>query len=119
MIKDSVAIFTGTNCSTGIKFLNKDFNDLTWWSDDYETLAHYYEGCAIEITVKLDSSKQEYVRDYGELNCDVSDYTYGYAEMECPKGAVWYSFSAPYLKKNVIEVKEIYPDLSKYMEDDE
>ena len=49
-----VTIFTGTNIISGSKLLNKDFPIISWWSNNLETLAHYYEGCAVEITIKLE-----------------------------------------------------------------
>lgn len=113
-----VKIFTGTNLENKDKLLNKEFDDISWWSDNYETLAHYYEGAAVEITVRLKPEiQQDYIR-YREEDQDISNYTYGFAEMRCPAGAIWYSFSADYLKENVLDVKEIFPDLSMYNEED-
>lgn len=112
-----VTIFAGTNIISGSKLLNKDFPIISWWSNNLETLAHYYEGCAVEISIKLDSNeKQEYIRDLSDLQDDSSGYTYGFEEMLYPEGAIWYSFSKSYLEKNVIEIKEIFPDLNKYSE---
>jgi hypothetical protein len=115
---DTVTIFTGTNIKNGDRLLNKDFNELSWWSDDYETLAHYYEGRAIEATIELDPEKQQdYIPEIQDLTIPISEYTYGFAEMNYPKGAIWYSFSSSYLKEHLISVKEIFPDLSMYNEE--
>ena len=38
--------------------------------------------------------------------------------MLCPAGANWYSFSREYIMKNLLSIREIYPDISKYQEDD-
>lgn len=113
----TVTIFTGMDVENGKKVLNGDFNTVSWWSDNYETLAHYYEGCAIEIKVQLiPQLEQNYIREVGDLNVPISEYTYGFAEMECPKDAIWYSFGAQYLKNNVLDIREIFPDLSMYNE---
>lgn len=112
-----VRIFMGTNLEYKDMILNREFNDISWWSDNFETVAHYYEGAVVEITVKLyPEQRQDYIR-YIEDNQDVSNYTYGFAEMRCPAGAIWYSFSRKYLEENVIDVQEIFPDLSDYNND--
>ena len=120
MIK-TVKLMMGIDELTGAEIFKNGFKGLSWWSDNMETLAHYYEGCAIEITVKLDSKKaMEFVRDWGELSAlkiPIGKYTYGSAEVICPKGATWYSFNADYLAKNVIKIEEIFPDLSEWNEE--
>lgn len=109
-----VKLYRGTNKQEGAKLLNNQFNDLSWWSDDYQTLAHYYEGCAIEMEIELDESvMQEYIHDKCEVDNCIS-YTYGFAEMSCPTGAIWYAFGAEYLKHHILNITEIYPDLSNY-----
>lgn len=115
-----VTLMTGTNVIKGKELLNRDFNTISWWSDNLETLAHYYEGSAIEIDVRLDTDKaQEYIRDrFDSLMYVGSKYNYGFAEMSTPAGATWYSFSRDYLEKNVIAVREIFPDLSEFNEED-
>lgn len=115
-----IKLLTGTNDKNGECLVARRFNDLSWWSDNLETLAHYYEGAAVEITVELDPRlKMEYVRELDNidrLNCTLSNYTYGYMEVACPKGATWYSFSGGYLRAHVIGVKYIFPDLSEFNE---
>lgn len=121
MATQTVKLMIGTNDRIGTEMLNRDFKGMSWWSDNLETLAHYYEGRAIEITVKLDFKKQmKYFREFWDLvesGIPIEEYTYGFITVICPKDAVWYSFSADYLKENVIEVKEIFPDLSEFYEE--
>lgn len=115
-----VKLMTGTNMCNGDKLLKKEFNDFSSWSDNLETVAHYYEGKVIEITVELDLDLQMwYIRkkqDLKDLNIKLDKYTYGFAEMSCPKDAIWYSFGKNYLNSHVINVKEIFPDLSEFNE---
>jgi len=49
----TIKLMTGTNVDNGRKLLRKEFQDFSSWSDNLETIAHYYEGCVIEITVDL------------------------------------------------------------------
>jgi hypothetical protein len=113
----TVTILTGTNVKNGKKLLNREFDGISWWSNNYETLAHYYEGCAIEMIVKVNPKvKQEYIREVQDLTTPVSEYTYGFIRVLYPKGAIWYSFGASYLKDNVISIKEIFPNLEAYNE---
>ena len=37
--------------------------------------------------------------------------------MRCPAGAVLYSFSAEYLRKYLVGIREIHPDLTKWQEE--
>lgn len=114
----TVTIFTGTNKIQGSKLIKRKFPDFSSWSDNLETLAHHYEGMAVQITIELDSEKEQvYIREPQDLVLPASEYTYGFAEMECPKGAIWYSFGGPYLDYHVIEVKEIFPDLNAFNEE--
>lgn len=111
-------LYTGTNIINGKNLLKRKFNVLSWWSDDLCTLAHYYEGTAIKATIKLKPEiKTEYVcslKDIDDLKLSLSEYTYGNMEMIYPKSATWYSFSSQYLKDYVIDIVEIFPDLTKY-----
>ena len=112
----TVKLITGTNVACGESLLRKEFNDLSWWSDNLETVAHYYEGKVIEIEVELHTKEEmEYTRMSEYI--DVYKYTYGHAEVTCPKGAIWYSFSGEYLKKNVVSIKEVYPDMKEFNEE--
>jgi hypothetical protein len=112
----------GTNVKNGEQMLKGKFNDLSWWSDNLETLAHYYEGCAVKIVVKIDPKlEMEYVRYLGtldEIGCPIDKYTYGFIKTICPEGATWYSFSKDYLEKNIIGIEEIFPDLSSFYEEE-
>lgn len=121
MIVNTVKLMIGTNMTKGSELLKGVFQDLSWWSDNLETLAHYYDGCAIEITVKLDPTLEvEYVHCSGDikwLTDHLPEYTYGFVEVVYPAGAIWYSFSKDYLEKNIVEIKEIFPDLSGFNEE--
>jgi hypothetical protein len=118
----TVKLMTGTNERSGEQLLKGRFNDLSWWSNNLETAAHYYEGCIIEIIVKVNPMlEMKYLRHLGELEeieCPIETYTYGFAETVCPKDAIWYSFSKDYLEKNIVEIKEIFPDLSSFNEEE-
>jgi hypothetical protein len=118
MSNQTIKLIIGTNISNGLELLKRNFKNLSWWSDNLETVAHYYEGCAVEITVRLDPKIQKsYVRcmyDCRQLHL----YTYGSAEIRCPKGATWYSFSKKYLEEHVIDIKEIFPGLSEFNEEE-
>lgn len=117
----TVKLITGTNDYNGELLLKKEFQDLSSWSDNLETAAHYFEGKVIEITIKLDEKKDmghiRCTEELAELGMTLSEYTYGSAEVICPKRAIWYSFSRDYLEKNVIKVEEIYPDMSEFNEE--
>lgn len=86
-------LFRATNIKEGNEMLKGKFNELTWWSNNYETIEHYYEGSIIKISITLDDSKRYvYINDYDDFY-DLSNYTYGCALLEYPKDATWYSFS--------------------------
>lgn len=111
----TVKLMIGTNKYVMQEMLNGNFNELVWASDDLETVAHYYEGVALEITVKLiDRYKRVYLRNGVTLNKYKNGYGWGCAEMKYPPNATWYSFSREYLQKYLISIKEIHPDLSPW-----
>lgn len=120
MNKKIVKLMTGTNISNGDQLLQKKFKNFSSWSDNLETVAHYYEGRVIEITIELILDEQrEHIRDAEDLellNIKPEEYTYGFAEMRYPKNAIWYSFSKKYLDDHVIDIREIFPDLSEFDE---
>lgn len=100
-----VELYTGTNIKNGTKLINKQFRPISWWSDNYETIEHYYEGCVIKIEVNLDERlRQDYIRSVEESK---PNYTYGFDEMLVPEGATWYSFSESYLINNLVSVEEV------------
>lgn len=73
--------------------LKGEFPQIVWASDDLRTVAHYYEGCVLQIKVKLlKSSQKKYIRNYDEAYRYKNGYSWGTAEMLCPAGANWYSF---------------------------
>lgn len=107
----------GTHQGCLERFLRGDYNDVVYASDNLETVAHYYEGAIIEITVKLDLSlKREYIESSLKLS---SDYTWGCVESLYPKGATWYSFSKDYIKTHLVSAREIFPDLSQFCDDND
>lgn len=114
-------VLVSTNPRIGNLMLSGVYNELVWASDNLETVAHYYEGCVLEIDVVLDASvRMSYVsdtEDRNSLGLRPEQYTYGFAEMRCPAGATWYSFSGTYLVKHVRSIKEVYPDLSPWQDE--
>lgn len=116
-----VKLMTGTSIFKGEELVKGNYPDISSWSDNLETAAHYYEGKIIEIEVRLDEEKSGiYISELSDLsyyNLKLKDYTYGFTEMECPKGAIWYSFSSKYLQDNVISIQEIFPDMSEFNEE--
>ena len=111
----------GTTERNGRQLLRKEFNELSWWSANLETVAHYYEGSVVEITVEIDNKESmSYVTNTVEANemmdFDSSKYTFGFIEVKYPKDAIWYSFGGNYLSDHIIEIKEIFPDLSAFNE---
>lgn len=100
-------LFRATNIKEGNEMLKGKFNELTWWSNNYETIEHYYEGFIVKIEITLDKTKKKvYINDYDSFY-DMSNYTYGCALLEYPKDAIWYSFSKKYLEENVISIEEV------------
>lgn len=110
-----VQVMVSTNPHIRDMMLRGEFNTLVWASDNLETVAHYYEGAVVELTVRLDKSlEMDYVRDEYELTVPIDDYGFGVAEMRCPKDALWYSFSRNYLLTHVVGVCEVFPDLTPW-----
>ena len=84
--------------------------------DNIETVAHYYEGCVIEVDIDLDPAlESEYAANEEGLLLPLDQYGWGKAKMRCPEGATWYSFSNWYLKSHVRSVQEIFPCLLPYI----
>ena len=109
-----IELYRGTNVKSSKEFLNGNFGYITWWSDDFETIDHYYEGSVIKIILKLvDFDKvnvygRDYVSWYDEINEDeLKYYKYGYTEVDYPVGAIWYSINGKYIKENLIEMEEV------------
>jgi len=115
-----VKLMIGTNVQKGKDLLNKECGELIWFSNNLETVAHYYEGSVIEILVELESKKEMvYISSSKELLEEYPDrpYTYGLYETKYPVGAIWYAFNREYLMSHLKGIKEIFPDLRKYNED--
>lgn len=108
-------LMIGTNKYVMQDMFNRRFNKIVWASNDLETVAHYYGGVVLEITVKLvDRYKRAYIRDGTTLHKYKNGYGWGCADMKYPPNATWYSFSREYLQKYLISVREIHPDLSPW-----
>ena len=100
-------LLRGTNIKDGKSILNGEINNITWWSNNYETVEHYYEGCVIELTIDIhEEDRMEYLIE-STIN---ENYTFGYSEMLYPEGAIWYSISSRYIKTHVVSIKEINID---------
>ena len=113
-----VKLMIGTNGNVAERMLKGNFNTLVWASDDMETVAHYYEGAVVEITVKLlDSKKRQYLRNGVKLNTYKNGYGWGEIPVKYPPNATWYSFSGEYLKKYLVGIREIHPDLTQWQDD--
>jgi len=116
-----VKLMIGTNEKNRDDLFDRKFKNLQWFSNNLETVANYYEGSVVEITVEL-ISKQEmvYVSNQKELEEEYGpdrDYTYGLYETKIPVGATWYAFSGKYLMDHLNSTKEIFPDLRKFNEE--
>ena len=99
-----ITILRGTNIKDGKSILNGEINNITWWTDNYETVEHYYEGCVIELTIDIhEEDRMDYIIE-SSIN---EDYTFGYSEMLYPEGAIWYSISSQYIKTHAMSIKEI------------
>lgn len=116
-------VMIGTKQAVADVLFCREFTPVVWASNNLETVAHYYEGCTVELQVRLiPEQRMEYCRSEAELDKlpgEAADYTYGFATMSCPAGAIWYSFSSRYLQENMVSAREIFPDLSKYNDDSE
>lgn len=101
-----VDIYRGTNIKNGKDIINGEYNKISWWANDYETICHYYEGCVLHLKIKLDQNACDYVRSEEELQ-SYDNYTYGMIEVLYPEGAIWYSISKDYITNNSITINEI------------
>lgn len=103
-----VKIYRGTTNKDAEEFINCYYHGLSWWSNNRETVEHYYEGSVLEMTILLDDeSLQDYISEEDELCIPLSMYNYGFVEVVYPEGAIWYSFSPSYIYHNSIKIKEI------------
>ena len=101
-----VELYRGTNIKNGKKIIEGEYNNISWWSNNYETVDHYYEGCILQLQIELTGDEDEYVHTENE-SFDYNNYTYGCVEVFYPESAIWYSFSANYIKSHCISIKEI------------
>lgn len=120
--REQVTVWVGSNLEVFKKMVAGEFSSLVFASDNLETVAHYYEGCVIELVVDL-IPERECVYVSSELEARVLNlpgpYGWGKALMRCPEGATWWSFSGQYLKQHLRRVSEIFPDLSEWFEEDD
>lgn len=99
-----LTIYRGTNLKDGENMLKGIFNNISWWTNDYETVEHYYEGCVLELTIRInENEKMTYICE----DINIKNYTFGYSEMLYPEGAIWYSISSEYLNNYKLSIKEI------------
>lgn len=116
-------LMVSTNSRAGNQMLNGVYNEFIWASDNMETVAHYYEGCVIELDVRLNRAQHiGYISckdDIALYGISPAAYTYGMKSgMIHPAGGKWYSFSASYLRANLKGIREIHPNLSKWQEEE-
>lgn len=112
--EETVHLIIGTNPQVLSQMQRGVFNHTIWASDNLQTAAHYYEGCVIGFDVRLVKSRNG---DYcSHPVCD--GYGWGRTEVNYPEGAIWYSFSGEYLKEHMLSIREEFPDLSQFEEDD-
>lgn len=112
----TVTLIIGTNKEFRDNMSKGIYPELSWWSDNLETAAHYYDGCVMEITVELNGANMEYYRSIDDIIGRY--YTYGSMQVKYPVGATWYSFSGRYLRRYVVMYREIWPDMSMYNEEE-
>lgn len=116
----TITLMVSTNPHVAKDMLNGHFNPLVWASDDMETVAHYYEGSVIEFTIKLvEKYHHKYLRNENELSFYKNGYGWGMISVLYPPNANWYSFSKEYLKKYIFEIKEIFPNLTPWQEEED
>lgn len=117
--KRTVTLLIGTTRKVYLAMLNRDFNPIVWASENLETAAHYFEGCMVEIKVTCDPKQEmRYLATRADSPVSLPEYTWGRAEVVYPKGAIWYSFSRNYLLNNLVSIREVFPDISKFNYDD-
>ena len=97
-------LYRGTNPIEATNMINGIIKRVSWWSNDYETIEHYFEGSVLEIDIHLENETSEYIRDMNDVH---NGYTYGFAELNYPPGAIWYSISDEYIIKNMKTLREI------------
>lgn len=116
-------LMVSTNVECGRAMLYGKYNSLVWASDNMETVAHYYEGCVLEIDIAIDRKLHiGYASCEGDIKLygiRPEEYTYGMKSgMKYPPNAKWYSFSAKYVREHLKGIREIHPDLSAWQEEE-
>lgn len=116
-----MTLMISTDERGGKYLLSREFNTLVFASDNIETVAHYYEGCVIELDVELiEELRMEYVANELEvmdIGQTLDTYEYGVASKRIPKGK-WYVFSKKYLERHAIGLREIEVDISEFYEEE-
>ena len=109
-----VKLYSGTSIEKGEKLINKIFPDISYWSNNYETLEHYYEGCVLELTIDIDEKlRDDYIADIEELMIPLREYEYGVQEVKYPAGAMWYSISRKYILTHKFKIREVSLDYAR------
>lgn len=116
----TVTLLIGSSKAVLEQMKKGQFNAIVFASDNLETVSHYWNGCTIAIRVNL---VDRYKRKYAASVREIENYTpdkimWGVCEPLYPTNCKWYCFTASYLRKYLKSVWEVYPDLSKYAEDD-
>lgn len=97
-------LYRGTDSMEAASMLDGNIKRVSWWSNDYETIEHYFEGSVLEIEINLEDEPAEYIRDKKDI---YDGYTYGFIELNYPPEAIWYSISDEYIIKNMRTLREI------------
>lgn len=113
-MKKTITLYRGTSEAEVDKLKKEVFTELTWWTNNYESVEYYFEGAVMEMRVVIDTElEDDYVSCEEEMAIPMNMYTYGLQICNYPEGAEWYSFSPSYLNKNAKSYKEITLEAAK------
>lgn len=113
-MKKTITLYRGTSIKD-VELLEKEiFTKLTWWTNNYETVEHYYEGAVLELRISIDTDDEDdYIGHESELCIPLRMYKYGMITVNYPPGAEWYSFSPSYINTNMKSYREITLESAK------